>query len=86
MSVKISELPSASNVGDNDLLAIVQDGTTKNIKYDKFKPVIQTEINSSSTNDTPVGAKAVYDYSAPINHSSENTTYGQGTETKFRTL
>lgn len=83
MSIKISELPVASTIGDNDIIPIVQESTTKSIKYEKFKPTIETTINSSSTNDNPVGAKAVYDYSAPIDHASENTTYGQGTETKY---
>ena len=83
MSIKISELPVASTIGDNDIIPIVQESTTKSIKYEKFKTTIETTINSSSTNDNPVGAKAVYDYSAPIDHASESTTYGQGTETKY---
>ena len=83
MSIKISELPVASTIGDNDIIPIVQESTTKSIKYEKFKPTIETTIDSSSTDDNPVSPKAVYDYSAPIDHASENTTYGQGTETKY---
>ena len=83
MSIKISELPNATSIGDNDLIPIVQDGTTKNIEYENFKQEVETTIDSSSTNDNPVGAKAVYDYSAPIEHSSTQTTYGQGTSTKY---
>ena len=83
MSIKISELPVASAIGNNDIIPIVQESTTKSIKYEKLKPTIETTIDSSSTNDNPVGAKAVYDYSAPIGHASESTTYGQGTETKY---
>lgn len=86
MSVKISELPSADSVGAEDLVPIVQSGTTKKATADKFRAQNATEINSSSTNDNPAGAKAVYDYAAPIKHDSEATTYGQGTETKWRTL
>ena len=83
MSIKISELPVASTIGNNDIIPIVQESTTKSIKYEKFKPTIETTIDSSSTDDNPVSPKAVYDYSAPIDHASESTTYGQGTETKY---
>jgi len=37
MSIKISELPEATTIGNNDIIPIVQSGTTKNIKYDKIK-------------------------------------------------
>ena len=83
MSIKISELPSAETLGENDIVPIVQDGTTKKITAGTFKADNATVINSSSTNDTPAGAKAVYDYAAPISHADENTTYGQGTESKY---
>ena len=83
MSIKISELPSADSVNDNDIIPIVQEGTTKKAQVSQTRTQVETTINSSSTNDKVAGAKAVYDYSAPINHSSENTTYGQGTSTKF---
>ena len=83
MSIKISELPSAETLGENDIVPIVQDGTTKKITAGTFKADNATVINSSSTNATPAGAKAVYDYAAPISHADENTTYGQGTESKF---
>ena len=83
MSIKISELPSAETLGENDIVPIVQDGTTKKITAGTFKAENATVINSSSTNATPAGAKAVYDYAAPISHADENTTYGQGTESKY---
>lgn len=61
MSVKISELTSASSVGDSDLIPIVQSGTTKKATADKIKPTISTSITSSSTNSEVAGAKATYD-------------------------
>ena len=83
MSIKISELPVASSVNSTDIVPIVQDGTTKQAQADMFKPQIETVINSSSTNDKPVGAKAVYEYSAPIKHDSETQDYGVATTTKY---
>lgn len=61
MSIKISELPSADSVGAEDLVPIVQSGITKKVEADKLRAQNATEINSSSTNDNPAGAKAVYD-------------------------
>lgn len=83
MSIKISELPVASSVNSADIVPIVQDGTTKQARAEMIKPQIETVINSSSTNDKPVGAKAVYDYSAPKKHDSETQEYGVATTTKY---
>ena len=66
MSIKISELPVASSVNSADIVPIVQDGTTKQAQAEMFKPQIETVINSSSTNNKPVGAKAVYDYVSSV--------------------
>lgn len=65
MSIKISELPSATEVNDADLIPIVQSGTTKQATASMIKttlPTIATSITSSSTNNEVAGAKAVYDY------------------------
>ena len=83
MSIKISELPAATSVGNNDVLPIVQSGTTKKAAASLIKTSISSTINSSSTNDTAAGSKAVYDYSAPISHSTSATTYGVGTASNY---
>lgn len=62
MSIKISELPSASSVGSSDVIPIVQEGTTKKATAGMIAPTIATSITSSSTNDEVAGAKAVYDF------------------------
>jgi hypothetical protein len=62
MSIKISELPSASSVGSSDVIPIVQSGTTKKVTVETMLPTIATSITSSSTNNEVAGAKAVYDY------------------------
>lgn len=36
MSIKISELPEASSIGNNDIIPIVQNETTKGIKFENF--------------------------------------------------
>lgn len=83
MSIKISELPAATSVGDNDVLPIVQSGTTKKATASLVKTTISGTINSSSTNDTAAGSKAVYDYSAPKSHATSGTTYGVGTSSNY---
>lgn len=65
MSIKISELPSASSVTSSDAIPIVQSGTTKKVTVGTMMPTIATSITSSSTNDEVAGAKAVYDYATP---------------------
>lgn len=64
MSIKISELPSASSVNTGDVIPIVQSGTTKKVTVGTMMPVIATSITSSSTNNEVAGAKAVYDFTS----------------------
>lgn len=61
MSIKISELPSASSVTSSDAIPIVQSGTTKKVTVGTMVPAVATSITSSSTNEQVAGAKAVYD-------------------------
>lgn len=73
-NIKISELPQATSVSSNDIVPIVQNGTTKQATKAMISPPIATNITSSSTNDEVAGAKAVYD---AIQSSGGSTiTYG----------
>lgn len=61
MSIKISELPQATSVSSNDIVPIVQGGTTKRATKEMMFPTIASTIDSTSTNSEVAGAKAVYD-------------------------
>lgn len=83
MSIKISELPSASSVTSSDAIPIVQSGTTKKVTVGTMLPTIATSITPSSTNNEVAGAKAVYDLSKTITYTfskvGDNTTHNAGT-------
>ena len=53
MSIKISELPEASTITSSDLLAIVQEGSTKKLPYSVIsnligKPITEIKQNFST--------------------------------------
>ena len=74
MSIKISELPSASSVTSSDAIPIVQSGTTMKATVGTMLPTIATSITSSSTNDEVAGAKAVYDLNNNLSLISVNNS------------
>lgn len=75
MSIKISELPSASSVTSSDAIPIVQSGTTKKVTVGTMVPAVATSITSSSTNDEVAGAKAVYDSALQVEEITSLLTY-----------
>jgi hypothetical protein len=55
MEVKITDLPSATNVSDNDVLPIVQNGTTKKIAKSLLtQPGLVTLYSAGETASTTV--------------------------------
>lgn len=76
MSIKISELPSASTVASSDVIPIVQGATTKKATVGTILPAIATSITSSSTNDEVAGAQAVYNFTPKITYSTTDLTAG----------
>ncbi len=73
--VKVSELPEASSVNDEDLVMIVQDGVNKQAKSSKFSTldVNGTQISSGDDLDNYTTAGVYYSIAAQISASLINT-------------
>lgn len=49
MNRKVSELPEASQISDNDILMILQSNENKQVTIDKLLPLKQATVTLSST-------------------------------------
>lgn len=83
MSIKISELTQTSSIGANDVLPLVQSGTTKKVTTTTLLSEAEktsnktTSISSSSTDTQYPSAKAVYDYGQTLGGGDNYSTTEQ---------